>query len=245
MKNEKLLKILLELGLSENESRVYLAALSLGTSTILEIARAAEVKRTTVYSIIESLIQKGLMAIEVKGLKKEYVAESPEKLEQMVEQHKSVLKRSLPELMGLYNLKAGQSLIKYYQGMEGVKAVYDSLLEDLKPHDNFMVITDQKRFVGLDPEYFMGFIAARRKMNINMRLLMQDSDIARAQQKENIPNETIKILPKGDPLTTDLVVTPKKVVILELTEPITALVIESKSVVQLHTELFEIIWNSI
>ena len=245
MKNEKLLNILLELGLSENESRGYLAALSLGSWTILELARAACVKRTTVYSVLDALLQKGLMAVDVQGLKKEYMAESPEKLELMVEQHKTVLKRALPELLGLYNLKSGQSLIKYYQGMEGVKVAYDGLLDDIKPHDDFMVITDQQRFMNLDQEYFTKFITRRRKMNIEMRLLLQDSPIARVQQREHMPREQIKILPKKDPLTTDLVIIPTKVIILELTPPITTLVIESKNVVQLHKELFEIIWRSI
>ncbi len=245
MKNDKLEKVLTDLGLSEHEAKVYLSALSLGPASILDIARSAQVKRTTVYSVIEALQQQGLMNIEVQGLKKQFVAEDPEHLEGMVSLRKEILKRALPELSALYNLKGEESIIKYYHGMEGVKVVYDTILDDMKPRDDFMVITDQERFVGLDQEYFTGFIARRRKMNTTMRLLMQDSPIAHKQQQERIPHETIKILPKGEPLTTDLVITPHQVIILQLIPPITTLVVSSKSIVQLHKELFEIIWRSI
>ena len=105
MKSEKLTNILENLGLTENEAKVYLASLSLGQSTILKISRTAEIKRTTIYSVIESLKQKGLMKIEIKGWKKLFVAESPEKLDVMIKNRREELKSSLPEFLALYNLQ--------------------------------------------------------------------------------------------------------------------------------------------
>ena len=60
MKNEKLQSILKNIGLSETEAEVYLASLSLGPTTILKIARSSGVKRTSVYTIIDALKEKGL-----------------------------------------------------------------------------------------------------------------------------------------------------------------------------------------
>jgi sugar-specific transcriptional regulator TrmB len=70
MQNTKLTKILTDLGLSEHEALVYLANISLGPTTILKIAQAAEIKRTTVYAVIESLKTKGLINVQIKGFKK-------------------------------------------------------------------------------------------------------------------------------------------------------------------------------
>src|SRR3989338_6121463 len=113
MKNTKLIELLEELGLSENESKVYFASLSLGPATIIRIANTAEIKRTTVYSVVEALKQKGLINLEIKGFKKLYAAENPEKLETILEVKRNKLKAMLPEFAGLYNLKGGESFIKY------------------------------------------------------------------------------------------------------------------------------------
>jgi len=48
-------KALNNYGLSENEASVYLAVLSLGSSTIREISNATKIKRTTVYLIADKL----------------------------------------------------------------------------------------------------------------------------------------------------------------------------------------------
>ena len=104
MKNKKLLQILIDLGLSENEASVYLAALSLGPTTILKIAKTAEMKRTTIYSVIDSLKKRGLINIEIKGFKTLFTAENPEKLETMLDSHREQLRNSLPEFLGMYNL---------------------------------------------------------------------------------------------------------------------------------------------
>ncbi len=246
MQHHQLVATLKDLGLTENEARVYFAALSLGPATILKIATAAEIKRTTVYSVIQWLQHKGLMTIEVKGFKKLFVAERPEKLETMIEERRERFKKAFPELSALYNLKGGEGFIKYYEGLAGIKSVYEGLIRDVHPHEDYLVITDQKRWLNLDQEYFLDFSRRRAKLPIAIRMLMQDTDVARDfKTKEKNYNSHIKILPKNTTLTTNLVVIPRRVVIHQLTPPILAIVIENKSVVQMHRELFEIIWRSL
>lgn len=93
MKTNKLFTTLTNLGLTEKEAKVYLANLALGPTTILQITRGAELKRTTVYSIIESLKQKGLINIEARGFKKLFVAENPERLESILEEKNNKIKK--------------------------------------------------------------------------------------------------------------------------------------------------------
>lgn len=237
---------LTSLGLSEHEAKVYLAAVSLGPATVMKIAAAAEIKRTTVYSVVESLKQKGLMTIVVKGFKNLFAAENPEKLESILETRKNLLTQTLPELSALYNLKGGESTIKYYEGITGIKSVYEGLIRDIKPKEDYMVTSHIEQWLKLAPDFFIDFTKRRAKLNINIRLLMQDSPIARAHQKiQHTLNETIKILPRGTSLDTNVIVIPRRVVIHQLVAPITAIVIENPSVVKMHQQLFEIIWRSL
>ncbi|MCX6739840.1 MAG: hypothetical protein NTZ49_01260 [Candidatus Parcubacteria bacterium] len=63
-------QVLTNLGLNDKESKVYLACLELGTSSILEIAKKSGVNRGTIYYIIEELKQKQLISQTTK--KKRY-----------------------------------------------------------------------------------------------------------------------------------------------------------------------------
>lgn len=245
MKNQVLLDILQKIGLSENESKVYISALALGPSKIMQIAQAGNINRTTVYPVIESLKHKGLMRIEVQGFKKLYVAESPEKLEQVLEQRKSEFKKVLPEFLNLYQLEGSESFIKYYEGVAGIKTVYEGLLNDIQPHEDYMVLGQMDAWYNVDPKYFKKFIERRAKLPITIRLLLRDSALTQKQKKfEKNYNEEIKILSPKTALNANMVIIPKKIVLHQLIEPIAAIVIENKSVVKTMQEVFEIMWSA-
>lgn len=250
MKKDDLLDILNKLGLNENEAKTYFSALSLGPTTILNIAKEANIKRTTVYSAVESLKQKGLMYLEVKGWKKLYVAENPEKLMSLLKQRQAEFKEVLPEFSALYKLENQGSTIKYYEGVEGVKSVYEELLKDIGPNEDYLIISDSEKWVNIDPEYFEKFLKRRAKLaetlKFKTRLLSQKSDYSERLKKFNKNyGMEVKLLPPQSSLITNLVVIPKRTVIHQLTPPIFAITIENKSIIQMHKEFFELIWNSI
>ncbi len=245
MQNTQYIETLTGLGLGENEARVYFASLSLGPATVLKIADAAEIKRTTVYSVVESLKHKGLMRIELKGWKKLFTAEAPENLESILETRREKFKNLLPEFSALYNLKGGESTLKYYEGLAAVKSVYEGLIQDIRPHEDYIILSDLKKWLNLDEKYFRDFSQRRAKLNINIRMLAENwpaFDFSTYGKNYKI---NYKILPAETKLTTNLVVTPQKVVIHQLTPPVLAIVIENKSVIQMHKEMFEIMWRSL
>lgn len=235
-----------DLGLSDNEAQVYLASLTTGPAPILEIAKTADMKRTTVYSVVEYLQSKGLMRIEMRDNHKMFVAEHPDKLESMLKLKKDVLLKSMPDFLDLYNLKSNEGFIKYYQGLEAVKNVYEGLIRDVKPGDDYLIISDFTGWYNLDPEYFEDFWRRRARLDIKTRMLLQDTSEARARRyTQEQYHHKVKLLPTNTKLTTNLVITPQKVVVHQLTDPIFALVIENQSIIQMNQETFEIMWNSI
>lgn len=250
MKISQLQKILVDLGLSDNEARVYLASLGLGTTTILKIARAADLKRTTVYSIVEALLQKGLIRKEVCGMKQLYHAESPERLEKVLEEKRDRFKKAFPDLQEMYNLSGEESFIKNYEGVEGMKAAYLSMLEGMKPRDEYLVIGNADNVFNIDEKFFSEFFVKRgmlsRKNSFSIRVLLEHSSRAHELQKlDKNHNKTTKILSRGAGLPTHFVLTPYKVLIHQTRTPISTIVIEDKSVIKTLQSLFDIIWNSI
>jgi len=246
MSTISLSKTLQEIGLSEHESRVYVAALNLGPTTILQLAQASHVKRTTVYSIIESLQQRGLMSVEIRGLKKMFVAEHPDYLKTVLDEKKAKLDTIFPDLAALFHTHENSNSIKQYDGLPRIKKIYNALLTEIRAHEDYLVISQQEQWFKTDEEYFQKFIERRAKLNINIRMLLQDSPTTRTHKRfEKNYHETIKILPVDTRLTTNLIILPHKLLIHQLTLPYSVIVIEKPDVVLLHRELFEIIWKSI
>jgi len=129
MYSEKMKKVLIELGLTDTESRVYLSMLKLGPSSVQNIAKEAGISRTAAYEIIGALGDKGLASTFDKGKKKLFSAEDPEKLhgyfkgkmENMKSQISS-LKDMVPELR---MMQAGERpKVKFFTGIEGVRTLF-------------------------------------------------------------------------------------------------------------------------
>ena len=127
---DELKKQLEHLGLSDKESKVYLAALELGPAPVQDISHKARVNRATTYVMIESLSARGLMSTFQKGKKRFYVSESPERLMTIIQtQQKELFERQaelegmMPLLSALYNAEGAKPQIRYLEGVEGVKTV--------------------------------------------------------------------------------------------------------------------------
>ena len=59
------------------------------------------------------------------------------------------LKENLSDFSALYNMEKGGGLIKYYEGIEAVKNVHDEILDEMRPGDDYSVISDSKKWMEL------------------------------------------------------------------------------------------------
>lgn len=239
-------KDLLEFGLTENEASVYITTLKLGPSSALDIARESEIKRGTVYLTIESLKEKGLIHIEYAGFKKKFVAAEPNKLEENINALESRYYKILPELLSLYKLKGKSGLIKYYEGLEGLKSLYETILRELRSGDPYHIITKQENWYTLDAKWFEDFVERRAKRKLDTRIIFQESE--RAQQNISLQaalNQKVKILPAQAEYTSDIIICPQRYVVHSLTPPITAVSIENEDIIGTQLEIFRILWDSL
>jgi sugar-specific transcriptional regulator TrmB len=246
MKDRDSLALLQKIGLTEKEARIYHAALSLGPSTVSSIAKASVVKRTTAYSIIDSLVEKNLMTREVHGIKELWQAAEPEALRTLLDDQQQALNRALPELHSLYRFSDAESVIKYYEGMDSLKEVYLEMLRTVRPEENYMVLSDQQLWLDLDPDFLIEFRRKRSKLNIRVRMILTDSPLARESiGRGRMVNEENRLLPEGTALTTNLVIIPRKVFIHQMEPPIMGMVIENPHIIRMHSEMYELIWRGL
>src|SRR5947209_5718152 len=128
--DDQLISQVEELGLSNKESRVYVANLMLGAAGVQQIADASGIKRVTTYVILESLVSLGLVSQTTKAKKTLFNAESPENLrrlldkkEQSIKEQKHQLEELLPQLGKLSTLPKDVPSVKFYDGAESIQTI--------------------------------------------------------------------------------------------------------------------------
>ena len=115
----ELAKNLQQLGLTENQAKVYISCLQLGVDTVLNIAKIAELKRPTVYLILDELENLGLVSKTKKASKSLFKAETPEKLVTDLKIKTETANNLLPSLKAIYNLDPEKPNIKIADGVDG------------------------------------------------------------------------------------------------------------------------------
>lgn len=127
---------LVEFGLSDKESNVYLAMLELGPSSVQDIAKKGGVNRATTYVMIEALKRRGLVSSVEHGKKTFFASESPQHLLGIVgkelreaEEKKQRLENLMPQFMGLFNGIEDKPKVRYFEGEEGLIACREAVFE--------------------------------------------------------------------------------------------------------------------
>lgn len=125
--NEKIKKFLVDIGLSEKEALVYINLLSVDSSSVIELSKATKINRTTLYPILEDLIEKKLVTEIKQGKKSRFQAEPPERVETFMrnrkarlEEQEKILEDIIPQMRGFSRQTGEKPIVKLYDGREGI-----------------------------------------------------------------------------------------------------------------------------
>ena len=154
----ELIEVLNKTGLHEKEAKVYLALLELGTADVSDIAAKAGVKRPTSYLVLDELKKKGLVS-QVPAKVNLFTAESPEKLQAEMYKKQELYKRFLPNMLALYNLRKEKPQVQLFEGIEGVKQVYEKIYSS----PEVLFFGTPSEILKIDPEALWSFIKKVRK----------------------------------------------------------------------------------
>lgn len=122
------LRPLMRAGLSEKESKVYLSVLELGEANIAQITRKSQIRRSTVYDMLESLKEKGFVAQSRRKKRLVFYAENPQKMVDTLEEKKRELKDAMPQIISMMNVLEKKPKISYYEGRGGVREIFEDTL---------------------------------------------------------------------------------------------------------------------
>ncbi len=240
---EKQLKII---GLSENEIAMYIALLELGKGTVSQISRKALLNRTTGYDVLNRLSSKKLVSISGKEPKQEYVAESPDNIEKLIagelERRQNELNEArqiIPELKSMHNI-SGRPQIRFYEGTDGLKQVYEDTLSSHEPILAYASVDDVHKAL---PGYFPTYYKRRAKKGIPIRAIFTDNPEGRELSKHDkeemresafVPEDKFGFHP-------EINIYDNKVMIASWREKL-GIIIESTEIADAMKKIYELAW---
>ncbi len=240
-------KLLLEMEFSPKEADVYLAILSLGRGTASKIAREAHILRTTVYEILSSLFNKGLVTLSGREPKQEYVAESPDRLKEYIaeglEQKKKELKQAesslIPQLKSIHNV-GNRPKVMFYEGREGLEKVYEDTLTSHEPIRAYASVGDMH--LGL-PGYFPDYYKRRAEKGIAIRAIIPDNEagVERKSFDNKEMRETALVPRKLFLSSPEINIYDDKVMIASWREQL-GIIIESTEIADAMKKIYELAW---
>ena len=241
--------VLEELGLSLNESKVYEALLSLGSSSIEQIAIKSKVHRRNIYDVLAKLLEKGLISETFVLNRKEYRAINPSRLLDLLDEKEKKIKSIIPELEKRFNTYEEEEAAYLYKGINGFK----QYLQDILDTGETAYFIGAKAF-WLDPRlkhFLVKFDAERKRKGIKF---MHIFDYEVKEQKPEIlklVGSPYKFLSKyyssstavdifGDRVVTFVGVKPG-----QLDEEPVQFVMKSKRLAEGYKKFFWFMWNNL
>lgn len=116
------------LGLDETAQKIYLALLHRADATASQLARAAGVKRTSAYHVLENLHEMGLASVYKEKSEKRFFAENPEKIRGILEGKLKAFEKYLPDLRFHAKGSVQEPAVRIFHGQEGIRTIDDEIL---------------------------------------------------------------------------------------------------------------------
>lgn len=173
--------ILKEIGLTQNETKVYLALNELGTSTISPIVEKAGISNSKIYIILDKLIKKGLVSHILINKINNYKTAEPKRLldflddkKKDIEMQEKKIREILPKLLSGQRLGLKNHEVEVFEGFNGLKSAREMQLNLLKK-GNEMLVLGASNFSTSQYEYYWENYHKRRiSKGIKCRFLMYE-----------------------------------------------------------------------
>lgn len=244
---------LVQLGLSEDQAKIYLTLLSGGLLPARALIIQTGIKRGLTYKVIEQLIEKGLVEKrESPGKIALFFPTHPQKLSELLKAKEQEMKSAeaslgtiVTTLSSAYNLISGKPNVQFFEGAKGMKEILDDSLTSETEIYSYADIEAIQKYI---PEVNAEYVKKRDKFNIKKKAIILDTPFARAFLADYYKNVTdIKLIKsKTEPFQTIMQIYDNKISYLTLSDKeMIGVIIEDKYIYKMHKDLFEFSWDSI
>ena len=243
------MEILGQIGLSKNETKIYLALLSLNSATAGGLIKKAAIPRSKIYVVLDKLIEKGLASFVVKGRIRYFQASPPyslkevlEKKEKEIREQKQEIDELIPKLVEMQKTGYEEQKATLFEGIKGVKAAMTDIVNMLEKGESYDVFTLGEELGREDVIlFFKAYHAQRLRKKIRIRLITNKKASEAMRKYQMYPLMKLRI--SGQTMPTGIFIYADKVLTLIWGEKPIAVIVKSKLLNQRYREFFEEMWK--
>lgn len=182
MEQEELLK---SIGLHKNEAKLYLVSLSLGPSSAIQLGQKIGISRQMVYTILDELLEKGLVKeVEVSG-HRYFQAVNPEALKDRAEKILGEVKEAVPILKTKQAEYSALPLITVYENPLAMREWYRQYMKEAKKGDELLIWSSGniEYWYGMDKEFYDKYMDIGEKVGVATYLIEPDTEQSKIHDK--------------------------------------------------------------
>jgi len=235
-------QVLESLGLSKNESSIYLSLIELGSSRATEIAKHCKVHRTNVYDALRGLIKKGVVAHITKNGTKYYEAADPENLYSILKEKEFALQKIIPELKLSKQMAKKENEVNIYDGIKAIKDLLNHFTE--KGVDRCVYGAPANASEKIGKGWLAEYHKKRIKKKVFLRHIYNDEAMERIKHLNTLPYTETRFLPKqfNTPVATEVCGDEVVLMLWDEKEP-TAIQIKNSRVAKAYQNYFDFMWK--
>lgn len=242
-----MLKELQDLGLSEKEAKVYLAALEIGRATADRLAKHSKIKRPTTYLQLQSLMKMGLMSTYEEDSKTYFAPESPEFLKRLlvkqregIESKEKELTSLLPDLLRQFESAGERPVVRFFPGKAGIATVREEVLS-AKTKQLYVVFSHDTHMSKIFSQKEIDDYTDRRNASgIRSSALYTNPDSFKTAWVDELTE--VRLL-SDLPLTMDIRIFDHKTALFSTVGNMFAMVVESVQVTSSMKNIFSFFWR--
>jgi len=238
-------KILEKIGLTKHESAIYLALLELGPSNISKISEKTAIHRPLIYKALPTLLEKKLITQNRRQNRMVYMAEPPNRLEALFDDLKLDFFEILPDLEDSYSRNEQKPKVRFLEGKDGTKRVFDDIVRSLKKGDAFYRFSSNKDGQEKKDKYVPRTYRKIRDAKQLQREVITNGQTAK--HKTSKLDRFVKIMPDDfGPFEQNVteVIYGNKVAFIDYNSE-TAMVIDSKKIAEFQKHIFKMLYKKI
>ncbi len=227
---------LMQIGLEAREADVYIQLLKKPRQTATEIAKRTKINRTVVYSVLDKLIEKGLVSYILIKEKKHFSANNPRTLGDFLKDKERVFNEVLPALELIKENKNEPVKVEVFEGVKGEIAVLKDIIKEGK---NYVSFGDDGSWIKISETLVEQYLRQIVEKGIREKVLLKQG----TKLIGNLKNSEIRYLPKNLIMNTITTIYGDKVAISIFEEPYFIILIKSKSLANTYRSFFNILWK--
>lgn len=241
---EKYIGILQAIWVHEHGAKIYLALLERWEKSIAELTKITSLFRVEIYRQLPFLIESWLVVEVIKWKRKNYIAASPYKIQDLYTQQQKDVATHVESLVQNYAHQDKKPKVIYQEWKKALMYVFSDIVHTLEAGDVFYRVSSERDVTIANSYLPDNYRELRDKKQLERYVIMSESWAA--AKKPRLERDLVTIPEELDDFDDNISLTiyGDKIAYLDFSNE-TSIIIEHPALVDFHKKMFRIMYMSL